>query len=242
MFILLGARSQKNSWIRHILGLYLYSTGATRQQISVLNHLGLVVSYVTLAGRGGKKSKNTTDLLSASRDTSTPASMPAITTANPAEQHSPAHSSSSNQAFPQTHGESRLGGSGGVKSGTAARGPSGGVGGCVDGIHARASTEATSDVRGKRSDGVSRQGGGKPQAVGGGEEGGGGRASGRDGSRGGEIWNGKSRGEGDASGISEDRSGVRVDENHCESGARPQGNLNVVGSQVSRSMLICELT
>lgn len=59
LFILLGARSQKNSWIRHILGLYLYSTGATRQQISVLNHLGLVVSYVTLAGRGGKKSKKT---------------------------------------------------------------------------------------------------------------------------------------------------------------------------------------
>jgi hypothetical protein len=51
---LLGARSQKNSYARHVMGLYLYSTGATRQQISVMNHLGLSVSYVTLAGRGNK--------------------------------------------------------------------------------------------------------------------------------------------------------------------------------------------
>ena len=36
------------------MGLYLYSTGATRQQISVMNHLGLSVSYITLAGRGNK--------------------------------------------------------------------------------------------------------------------------------------------------------------------------------------------
>lgn len=51
---LLGERSQSNSYCRHVLGLYLYSTGATRQQISVLNHLGFSVSYPTLAGRGGK--------------------------------------------------------------------------------------------------------------------------------------------------------------------------------------------
>ncbi|KAH8992310.1 hypothetical protein EDB86DRAFT_3103560 [Lactarius hatsudake] len=51
---LLGARSQKNSYARHVMGLYLYSMGATRQQISVMNHLGLSVSYVTLAGRGNK--------------------------------------------------------------------------------------------------------------------------------------------------------------------------------------------
>jgi hypothetical protein len=54
---LLGARSQKNSYARHVMGLYLYSTGATRQQISVMNHLGLSVSYVTLAG-GGNKAEN----------------------------------------------------------------------------------------------------------------------------------------------------------------------------------------
>ncbi|KAH9162462.1 hypothetical protein EDB89DRAFT_2152512 [Lactarius sanguifluus] len=42
---LLGACSQKNSYTRHVMGLYLYSTGATRQQISVINHLGLSVSY-----------------------------------------------------------------------------------------------------------------------------------------------------------------------------------------------------
>ncbi|TFY76426.1 hypothetical protein EWM64_g7587 [Hericium alpestre] len=52
---LLGVRSQRNSYARHVLGLYLYSTGASRQQVSVLNHLGLSVSYVTLAGVGGKE-------------------------------------------------------------------------------------------------------------------------------------------------------------------------------------------
>jgi hypothetical protein len=36
------------------MGMYLYSTGASRQQISVMNHLGMSVSYVTLAGRGNK--------------------------------------------------------------------------------------------------------------------------------------------------------------------------------------------
>ena len=52
--ILLGERSQKNSYMRHIIRLYLYSTGASRQQIGVLNHLGLGVSYTTLARRGHK--------------------------------------------------------------------------------------------------------------------------------------------------------------------------------------------
>ncbi|KAL1725304.1 hypothetical protein EV714DRAFT_221595 [Schizophyllum commune] len=52
--MLLGERSRRNSWFRHVLGLYLYSAGATRQLITVLNHLGISVSYTTLAGRGGK--------------------------------------------------------------------------------------------------------------------------------------------------------------------------------------------
>ncbi|KAH9028542.1 hypothetical protein EDB84DRAFT_1400557 [Lactarius hengduanensis] len=51
---LLGARSQKNSYAHHVMGLYLYSTGATQQQISVMNHLGLSVSYVMLTRRGNK--------------------------------------------------------------------------------------------------------------------------------------------------------------------------------------------
>ncbi|KAH9011428.1 hypothetical protein EDB83DRAFT_2234081 [Lactarius deliciosus] len=68
---LLGARSQKNSYARHVMGLYLYSTGATRQQISVMNHLGLSVSYVTLAGRGNKAGNLlTSKLASASSNTS----------------------------------------------------------------------------------------------------------------------------------------------------------------------------
>ncbi|ETW82437.1 hypothetical protein HETIRDRAFT_416617 [Heterobasidion irregulare TC 32-1] len=52
---LLGEHSQKNTYIQHILGLYLYSTGASRQQITVLNHLGLSISYTTLAGCGINK-------------------------------------------------------------------------------------------------------------------------------------------------------------------------------------------
>ncbi|KZV77056.1 hypothetical protein PENSPDRAFT_730775 [Peniophora sp. CONT] len=51
---LLSNRSQKNSYTRHVIGLYLYASGASRQQISVFNHLGLSTSYVTIAGRGNK--------------------------------------------------------------------------------------------------------------------------------------------------------------------------------------------
>ncbi|TFY56010.1 hypothetical protein EVG20_g9098, partial [Dentipellis fragilis] len=42
---LLGERSRQNNHMQHVLGLYLYATGATRQQISVLNHFGLSISY-----------------------------------------------------------------------------------------------------------------------------------------------------------------------------------------------------
>lgn len=47
---LLGERSQNNSYIKHVLGLYLYATGAQRQVLSVLSHLGLCSSYPTLVG------------------------------------------------------------------------------------------------------------------------------------------------------------------------------------------------
>ncbi|KAI5891066.1 uncharacterized protein SCHCODRAFT_02734706, partial [Schizophyllum commune H4-8] len=52
--LLLGEHSRANSYFRHVFGLYLFASGATRQLITVLNHLGVSVSYVTLAGRGGK--------------------------------------------------------------------------------------------------------------------------------------------------------------------------------------------
>lgn len=51
---LLGARSQRNVMFRYMMGVFLYATGASRQQISVANHLGYSVSYVTLIGRGMK--------------------------------------------------------------------------------------------------------------------------------------------------------------------------------------------
>lgn len=52
MSILLGARSQMNSYTRYVVGLYLYATGSQCQVFSVLSHLGLSTSYTTLAGSG----------------------------------------------------------------------------------------------------------------------------------------------------------------------------------------------
>ncbi|KAJ8462312.1 hypothetical protein ONZ51_g10984 [Trametes cubensis] len=57
--IALAARSQANSYTRHVLGLYAYASGAQRQVISVLSHLGLTVSYPTLVGRGKSKMPST---------------------------------------------------------------------------------------------------------------------------------------------------------------------------------------
>ncbi|EIW73975.1 hypothetical protein CONPUDRAFT_68089 [Coniophora puteana RWD-64-598 SS2] len=51
---LLGERSIRNSLSRHVLGLYMYAGGASRQLITIFNRLGSSVSYVTLAGRGHK--------------------------------------------------------------------------------------------------------------------------------------------------------------------------------------------
>ncbi|KAK7692084.1 hypothetical protein QCA50_005491 [Cerrena zonata] len=56
LLILLGARSQKNSYARQVIGLYLYATGAQRQVFSVLSHLGVSCSYNTLAGSGTHQS------------------------------------------------------------------------------------------------------------------------------------------------------------------------------------------
>lgn len=50
--LLLGARSQINSFPRFVTGLYLYSAGSQRQVFSVLSHLGLSCSYTALVGSG----------------------------------------------------------------------------------------------------------------------------------------------------------------------------------------------
>ena len=47
---LLGQQSQNNSFVKHMLGLYLYATGAQHQLISILTNLGLCSSYVSIAG------------------------------------------------------------------------------------------------------------------------------------------------------------------------------------------------
>ncbi|KAI0675801.1 hypothetical protein C8Q78DRAFT_963648 [Trametes maxima] len=50
MINLLGERSQRNSYVKHILGLYLYATGAQRQVLSMLSSLGFCSSYPSIAG------------------------------------------------------------------------------------------------------------------------------------------------------------------------------------------------
>lgn len=53
MLSLLGERNQRNSYFKHIVALYLYATGASRQAISVAAHLGFSSSYPTIAAGGG---------------------------------------------------------------------------------------------------------------------------------------------------------------------------------------------
>ena len=48
--MLLGERSQQNSYSKHVVGLYLYASGAQRQNIGVLAHLGVSSSYPMIAG------------------------------------------------------------------------------------------------------------------------------------------------------------------------------------------------
>ncbi|KAI0661524.1 hypothetical protein C8Q70DRAFT_903404, partial [Cubamyces menziesii] len=69
--IALAARSQANSYTRHVLGLYAYASGAQRQVISVLSHLGLTVSYPTLVGRGKSKMPSTSVACTGSAEKST---------------------------------------------------------------------------------------------------------------------------------------------------------------------------
>ena len=52
MTVLLGERSQRNSLVKNVTGLYLYATGAQRQAISILSSLGLSASYPAIAGKG----------------------------------------------------------------------------------------------------------------------------------------------------------------------------------------------
>ncbi|KAH9896145.1 uncharacterized protein BXZ73DRAFT_111846 [Epithele typhae] len=47
---LLGERSQNNSLLKHIMGLYLFASGASRQTITVLASLGICSSYAAIAG------------------------------------------------------------------------------------------------------------------------------------------------------------------------------------------------
>ncbi|PIL24781.1 hypothetical protein GSI_12667 [Ganoderma sinense ZZ0214-1] len=52
--ILLGERSQRNSLVKNVLGLYLYATGSQRQAITILSSFGISSSYPSIAGKGKK--------------------------------------------------------------------------------------------------------------------------------------------------------------------------------------------
>ncbi|EJF62114.1 hypothetical protein DICSQDRAFT_44032, partial [Dichomitus squalens LYAD-421 SS1] len=52
---LLGQRSQNNSYVCYIMGLYLYATGASRQTLSLLSSLNVATSYSALVGSGSTK-------------------------------------------------------------------------------------------------------------------------------------------------------------------------------------------
>ncbi|KAK7021950.1 hypothetical protein VNI00_017129 [Paramarasmius palmivorus] len=54
----LGEYSIKNNFHKRIMGLYLYSTGSQRQQISVLSHVGITESYSNLIAKD-TRSKST---------------------------------------------------------------------------------------------------------------------------------------------------------------------------------------
>ena len=49
---LLGERNQNNSLMKHVLGVYMYVSGALRQLISVMSSIGNSSSYTTIAGSG----------------------------------------------------------------------------------------------------------------------------------------------------------------------------------------------
>ncbi|KAI0654698.1 hypothetical protein C8Q70DRAFT_925283, partial [Cubamyces menziesii] len=48
--VALAARSQSNSYVRQVLGLYAYVSGVQRQVLTVLSHLGIMCSYPILTG------------------------------------------------------------------------------------------------------------------------------------------------------------------------------------------------
>lgn len=73
MLVLLGERSQQNSYAKHVIGLYLYATGASRQAISVAAHLGIASAYQTIAAGSDDVDKSQE---APNASTSTPAQVP----------------------------------------------------------------------------------------------------------------------------------------------------------------------
>ena len=68
---LLDKWSQNNSLMKHVVGVYMYVSGASHQLISVMSSIGNSSSYITIAG-SGRQDKNAlmaiTDILDDSDD------------------------------------------------------------------------------------------------------------------------------------------------------------------------------
>ncbi|KAH9914215.1 uncharacterized protein B0H18DRAFT_887406 [Fomitopsis serialis] len=71
--ICLSARSQKNNYARNIFALYAYTSGAKRQMIELLSHIGLCCSYNSLTANLGDDSLEPDDPNAPSPLNSTPA-------------------------------------------------------------------------------------------------------------------------------------------------------------------------
>ncbi|KAJ7038344.1 hypothetical protein C8F04DRAFT_1256355 [Mycena alexandri] len=82
---LLGEFSHKNNYSRRIMGLYLYATGAQRQTITVMAHLGISESYQNLTHKPRTNARRRTRRVSGDYCPPTPPSTPTT----PAEVYTP---------------------------------------------------------------------------------------------------------------------------------------------------------
>ncbi|TFY52109.1 hypothetical protein EVJ58_g10195 [Rhodofomes roseus] len=94
LMTLLAERSQKNSYGRHIIGLYLYASGAQRQNLSVLSRIGLCSSYTSIAGT------------SVARKVTAPESSPASSSSESGASDSQSESSSEDKSESSSESES----------------------------------------------------------------------------------------------------------------------------------------
>ncbi|KAJ7899540.1 hypothetical protein B0H14DRAFT_2556606 [Mycena olivaceomarginata] len=80
---LLGEYSHKNNYSRRIMGLYLYATGAQRQTITVMAHLGISESYQNLTHKPRTNARQRTRRVCGDYSQPTPPSTPLTSAPKP---------------------------------------------------------------------------------------------------------------------------------------------------------------